>query len=90
MGILSSGSKSIDEVMVGGLKTQVTTLLFGIPNLGKTWLCYQMACMCTRPVKVGGLAKKALYVDTEGFFFTEDTMQRFADYFKKRWPDWVD
>ena len=87
MGVLSSGSKSIDEVMVGGLKTQVTTLLFGIPNLGKTWLCYQLACMCTRPVKVGGLGKKVIYLDTEGFFFGEETIQRYATYFKKRWPD---
>lgn len=87
MGTISSGCKSIDEVLVGGLKTTVTSLLFGIPNLGKTWLCYQMACMCTRPVKVGGLGKKALYLDTEGFFFTTDTVQRFASYFKKRWPD---
>jgi len=38
-------------------------------------------------VKVGGLNKKALYLDTEGFFFTEDTIARFANYFKKRWPD---
>jgi len=87
MGTISTGSKSIDEVMAGGLKTQVTSLLFGIPNLGKTWLCYQIACMCTRPVKVGGLGKKAAYLDTEGFFFTEDTIERFATYFKQRWPD---
>lgn len=87
MAVISSGSKTIDEVMVGGLKTQVVSLLFGIPNLGKTWLCYQMSCMCTRPEKVGGLGKKVIYVDTEGFFFTEDTVKRFANYFKKRWPD---
>ena len=87
MAVIPSGCKALDEVLVGGLKTSVTTLVFGIPNLGKTWLCYQLACMCTRPVKSGGLGKKALYLDTEGFFFTEDTVDRFAGYFKKRWPD---
>lgn len=87
MGTLSTGCKGLDEILVGGFRTQVTSLLFGIPNLGKTWLCYQLACMCTRPVKVGGFGKKALYIDTEGFFFTEDAVQRFASYFKKRWPD---
>lgn len=87
MVVLSSGCKAIDEVMAGGLKTQVTTLLFGIPNLGKTWLCYQFCCMCTRPVKSGGLGKKAVYFDTEGFFYTQDTIDRFASYFRKRWPD---
>jgi len=87
MAVISSGCKAIDELFAGGLKTQVLTLLFGIPNLGKTWLCYQFACMCTRPEKVGGLNKKVLYLDTEGFFFTEDTTNRFANYFKKRWSD---
>ena len=87
MGTLSTGSKSIDEIMLGGLKTQVVTMLFGIPNLGKTWLCYQLACMCTRPVKVGGFGKKAIYLDTEGFFFTPDAVERFAEYFKQRWAD---
>jgi len=46
-----------------------------------------MACMCTRPIKAGGLGKKVIYIDTEGFFFTEDAVKRFAEYFKKRWPD---
>lgn len=46
-----------------------------------------MACMTTRPVKSGGLGKKALYIDTEGFFGTEDTVKRFQEFFKKRWPD---
>lgn len=87
MRIISTGSKALDWAMDGGLKSQVISILFGIPNLGKTWLCYQLACMCTRPEKVGGLGKKALYYDTEGFFFTEDTIQRFAKYFKARWPD---
>jgi len=86
MGTLSSGTKAIDEVMNGGLKTTITSMLFGIPNLGKTWLCYQFACMCTRPVKVGGLGKKAIYLDTEGFF-GGGVDKMFADYFKKRWPD---
>jgi len=87
MAIISTGTKTLDALFDGGLKTKVVTLLFGIPNLGKTWFCFQMAAMCTRPVKVGGLGKKVLYIDTEGFFFTEDTIERFKNYFKKRWPD---
>jgi len=87
MTVLSTGSKVLDSLMDGGLRAKVISLLFGIPNLGKTWFCYQVACMCTRPEKVGGLEKKVLYLDTEGFFFDEDTIKRFAGYFKKRWPD---
>jgi RecA/RadA recombinase len=87
MATISTGCKTLDDLLAGGLKTSVITLLFGAPNLGKTWLCYQVSCMCTRPPKEGGLGKKVLYLDTEGFFFTEDTVERFATYFKKRWPD---
>jgi hypothetical protein len=43
--------------------------------------------MCTRDPKYGGLGKKALYWDTEGFFFAEGTFEIFYEYFRKRWPD---
>ena len=87
MATISTGTKTLDALMDGGLKTKVPTILFGIPDLGKTWFCFQMACMCTRPPSKGGLGKKVLYLDTESFFFTEDTRERFLNYFKKRCPD---
>jgi len=87
MAIFSTGSKTIDRLFAGGMRTKIPWILFGAPNLGKTWFCFQIASMCTRPVKSKGLNKKVLYLDTEGFFFTEDTVERFNSYFQKRWPD---
>jgi len=87
MATISSGTKGIDAMMAGGLKTSVPSLLFSIPNLGKTFMCYQFACSCTRPVASGGLGKKVIYIDTEGFFFTPDTVERFNKFFTDRWTD---
>lgn len=47
---------------------------------------FQLACMCTRDRKHGGLGRPALYLDTETFF-TPDTFERFYTYFRARWPD---
>jgi hypothetical protein len=85
--MISTGTKTLDTLWCGGVPTNVISLLFSIPNLGKTWFCYQLANMCTRPTSAGGLGKKALYLDTEGFFFTEETQNLFSGYYKKRWPD---
>lgn len=82
----STGSKDIDRLMDGGISLGAPSLLFGIPNLGKTWFCFQIACMCTRDQKHGGLGRPVLYLDTETFF-TPDVFDRFYAYFRKRWPD---
>jgi len=78
--------KTLEALMVGGIHTGAPTLVFGIPNLGKTWLCYQAACACTRDPKYGGLGRPALYLDTEQFF-RPDVHDRFYDMFKKKWTD---
>ena len=87
MSMISTGTKTLDSLFDGGVRTKVLSLIFSVPNLGKTWFVYQLACSCTRPIKSGGLGKKVLYLDTEGFFFTEDIEARFRKYFKARWPD---
>jgi len=83
---LSSGVKEIDDMLEGGILLGAPALVYGIPNLGKTWLSFQLCCMSTRDPKHGGLGRRALYLDTETFF-TRDTFDRFYKYFKARWPD---
>jgi len=85
----STGVKDIDDLIDGGILLGAPALIYGIPNLGKTWFCFQLACMCTRDPKHGGLGRRALYLDTESFF-TESVFDRFYAYFKKRWPDLPD
>jgi len=84
--VLSTGCSAIDGLMFGGLPLGAPSLLFGMSNLGKTWFSFQVACMCVRDAKYGGLNKKALYFDTESFF-TPAIVDLFWDYFEKRWPD---
>jgi len=83
---LSTGTKTLDNMMGGGIPLGVPSLVFGKSNLGKTWMCFQLACMSTRDPKKGGLGKPALYLDTE-FFFTDEVFDLFYGYFRKRWPD---
>ena len=83
---LSTGCQTIDDLMDGGFPLGAPALIYAIPNLGKTWLCFQTACMCTRDPKNGGLGRPVLYLDTESFF-SEETFQRLYGYFQKRWPD---
>ena len=83
---LSTGVKTLDSLMAGGFPLGAPSLVFGIPNLGKTWLCFQTACMCTRAPKYGGMGKPVLYLDTESFF-TNDVFDRFYGFFRARWKD---
>ena len=84
--VLSSGCDTLDLLMNGGLPVGAPSLIFGIPNLGKTWMCFQFACQCTRSVAKGGLGRPSLYLDTESFF-TPDVFERIYSYFRRRWPD---
>jgi len=86
MGFIKLDCKIIEDLFAGGITTSAPTLLFGIPNLGKTWLCFQIASSCTRDKVHGGLGRKALYLDTEAFF-RPDVFDRFYGYFKKKWTD---
>jgi len=83
---ISTGCRSLDNLLLGGFPTGAPSLVFGIPNLGKTWLCFQVACMCTRKPSFGGLGRPVLYLDTESFF-TPDVFDRFYGYYRKRWTD---
>lgn len=83
---ISTGCRSLDQLMCGGIPTGAPSLIFGIPNLGKTFLSYQVACMCTRKTSYGGLNRPVLYLDTESFF-TKGVPDRFYGFFRNRWKD---
>jgi len=86
MAFIKIDCKTIEDLLAGGITTSAPTLIFGIPNLGKTWLCFQAAAACTRSTANGGLGRKALYLDTEAFF-RPDVFDRFYGYFKAKWKD---
>lgn len=57
---LTTGSKSLDELLEGGLEGGAITLLFGEAGSGKTNVCLQVASI------VAQAGKKAIFIDTEG------------------------
>jgi len=57
---LTTGSKSLDDLLEGGLEGGAITLLFGEAGSGKTNVCLQVASV------VAQMGKKVIYIDTEG------------------------
>lgn len=72
---ISTGVKSLDELLGGGIETKAITEFVGEFGAGKTQLCHQLSVMVQLPEEKGGLAAKALYIDTEGTFRPERIMQ---------------
>jgi len=65
---ITTGSKSLDELLGGGVETRIITEFFGEYGTGKTQLCHQLSVNVQLPEDRGGLEAKAVYIDTEGTF----------------------
>ncbi len=68
---ITTGSKSLDNLLGGGIETQGTTEFYGEYRTGKTQICHTVAVTVQLPEEEGGLEGKALYIDTEGTFRPE-------------------
>ena len=66
--IITTGTKALDKVLDGGLKTGATTEIYGEFGAGKTQFCYTMAVRVQLPPEKGGLNGKCVVIDTEGTF----------------------
>mgnify|MGYP000179701652 CR=1 FL=1 len=72
---ISTGCRALDELLGGGIETRAITEFVGEFGAGKTQICHQLCVMVQLPPEKGGLAGKALYIDTEGTFRPERIMQ---------------
>lgn len=61
-------SKSLDNLLEGGIPTKLITEIVGPPGSGKTQLCLQLCTSVQLPKEFGGLDGKALYIDTNSGF----------------------
>jgi len=68
---ISTGCRSLDELLDGGVETQAITEFIGEFGAGKTQICHQLAVMVQLPPEQGGLSARALYIDSEGTFRPE-------------------
>jgi len=71
----TTGSKSLDGLLQGGLETQAITEVYGDFGSGKTQLCHTLCCTCQLSPEKGGLGGSALYIDTETTFRPERIKQ---------------
>ncbi len=72
---VSTGVRALDDLLEGGVEVGSVTEFIGEFGAGKTQLCHQLAVMVQLPRGQGGLAARALYVDTEGTFRPERIVQ---------------
>ncbi|XP_020794912.2 DNA repair protein RAD51 homolog 3 [Boleophthalmus pectinirostris] len=61
----------LDQALGGGIPLGKTVELCGVPGIGKTQLCLQLAVDVQIPQCFGGLGAQCLFIDTEGTFFLE-------------------
>ncbi|XP_029467326.1 DNA repair protein RAD51 homolog 3 isoform X5 [Rhinatrema bivittatum] len=61
----------LDDMLGGGVPLTKITEVCGAPGVGKTQLCMQLAVDVQIPECFGGIAGKAVYIDTEGSFMVD-------------------
>ena len=71
----STGSKSLDELLLGGIETQAVTEFYGEFGSGKSQICHTLCAMASRPLSEKGLDGSVIYIDTEGTFRPERLQQ---------------
>jgi len=69
--LFTTGCKSLDGLLGGGIETGALTEFAGEFGSGKTQICHQLAVTVQLPPEKGGLDAKALYIDTEKAFSWE-------------------
>lgn len=80
MSKLSTGCKSIDDLLLGGIPRGSPLGLFGLWKIGKSVLCYQTAVKTV----VDNRDSRVLYIDTEAMFL-DDVIDSFYSWYKNRW-----
>ncbi|XP_068197306.1 DNA repair protein RAD51 homolog 3 [Antennarius striatus] len=75
LGSIVTFSSQLDAALDGGLPVGKTTEICGVPGVGKTQLCLQLAVDVQVPPCFGGVGGQVVYIDTEGSF----VLQRVID-----------
>ncbi|KAL4223700.1 DNA repair protein rad51c [Mactra antiquata] len=65
-GRIMTFSEKLDEALGGGMQRGIVTEICGLPGVGKTQLCMQLACVVQMPEVFGGVEGEAVYIETDG------------------------
>lgn len=72
---ITTGSKSFDKLLGGGVETKAITETFGAFGSGKSQLAHTLAVTVQLPKEQGGGNGKVVWIDTEGTFRPERIKQ---------------
>ncbi len=75
VGRITTGSKSLDQLLGGGVETQSIIEAHGAFGSGKSQLAHQLAVTVQLPPEKGGLGGKAIFIDTEQTFRPERVIE---------------
>ena len=75
VGHLTSGSKTLDELLGGGFESQSIIELFGEFGSSKTQIAHQLCVNVQLPKEEGGFGGEAYFIDTENTFRPERIIQ---------------
>ena len=78
---LSTGVKSLDDFLYGGIPVGAPSVIYGVPNVGKTIFCAQIAVLCNKLYDL-----PVLYLDTEAMW-DSSTWDIWYGFFRKRLSD---
>jgi RecA/RadA recombinase len=67
----STGSRALDELLLGGIETQAVTEFYGEFGSGKSQICHTLCATARQPIESGGMDSGVIYIDTEGTFRPE-------------------
>lgn len=71
----TTGCRSLDKLLGGGIETQSLTEFIGPYAVGKTQICFTLCVTSQLPIDKGGLDGMVVYLDTEGTFSPERVHQ---------------
>src|SRR5437899_409710 len=71
----STGSRALDELLLGGIETQAVTEFYGEFGSGKSQICHTLCATARQPIGSGGMDSGVIYIDTEGTFRPERVEQ---------------
>ncbi len=72
---IKTGSKSLDELLGGGVETMAITEMYGRFSSGKTQVGFQLAVNAQKPPEEGGLGGGVLFIDSEATFRPDRIVQ---------------
>ena len=77
---ITTGSKNLDNLLGGGVRSKVITECYAPFGGGKSQLGMMLAVTVQLPKERGGVNGKAVYIDTEGSY-SQNRVRQFAEGF---------